>query len=172
MGRKKELPPEWKVCYDLYMNKVAYLSLFFAATAAFALPNVVGGFFNVAGMRFEDFANQAKIWKVDAELAGDWKQWSDDSLSSSDNVEVLRLKQRASVFGIPANSVDLYRKDSVIKQFKVDFADDPKTTIALKANIGAWADGEWDTSGRVIQSSKVALKILEGNLVQFSPASP
>jgi len=113
-----------------------------------AIPNSVGaiGFINPAGMRLEDFANRREMWQAGAELKGDWEMWHDESITDS-TIELLHLKNEATVFGIKANSVTLQRRDELPLQIEVTFstAEEPrpgKLRHQLITNINAWSGGE------------------------------
>ncbi|MDC0311701.1 hypothetical protein OAM04_00605 [bacterium] len=149
---------------------VVAMGMFFCVTFGLAIPNSVGGFQNPAGMRFEEFAIKPDSWKRDAKLLGTWEIWSDSSIKSSENIEVLKLSLSAIVFGLKAEEVTAYRKEETVQKFRVDFADGAKTTSSLKTNLGLWADGEWNAAGTQIKTDGTTISLGEGNLVEFVAA--
>lgn len=140
-----------------------------AAVNVVAIPNQVGGstiippFFNPAGMRLEDFANRKALWLGDAELKGDWEMWSDDSVNDS-TIEVLRLKNSASVFGAKASSVTVHRRDMIPLQFEVRFstreeARSGSTRTQLITNINAWSGGSISAEQPVLEHEAVSVSL-------------
>ena len=112
---------------------------------ASAIPTNFGGFINPAGMRLEDFSAQEKTWKADAHLPGKWENWHDDSITDS-GIELLRLDMPALVFGVPAKSVIVHRRNMQIEKIEVVFEPDRKTgdlgklERILKRNAMTWSE--------------------------------
>ncbi|NNE90554.1 MAG: hypothetical protein HKN23_02810 [Verrucomicrobiales bacterium] len=136
-----------------------------------ALPNSVGGLFiNPAGMRFEEFGARKLTWEPNAKLLADWELWTADN-ARQPNVEVLKLKQKAIVFGLEASEVTVHRKDNQVLKFNVFFG--PGTEVEkIEKNIGLWADGKWDQVANTINHGAVTLKLSQvkgGTHVEFLP---
>lgn len=102
---------------------VATMVLTLATLTLQAIPNQiggVGGFVNVLGMRFENFAEEAKTWKPNAKLPGKWEDWKDPGIKDS-SIMVYRLNMTADVFGIRASEVTAQLKDDQVIKFNIVF---------------------------------------------------
>ncbi len=137
------------------MKNLAPLILFFCLPGfAGAIPDTFGNFFiNPAGMRLEDFANQASTWGPNAQIKGKWGIWNESS-NPDTSVEFQRLEMRAIVFGVEAKQVTVQKRNNRPVRFEVHFAEDPRkpgrTTRQVLANIRAW-------SGKEISEQKTAM---------------
>lgn len=116
---------------------------------ALGIPNVVtGGFFNMAGMRFEDFAKRPQTWKQDAPLEGKWEIWNDPAITGRD-IELLKLSLSAIVFGVPASEVTAQRREGQNVRFSVVFRPDSpgeasRLVQTVRTNAATWAGGDRD----------------------------
>ena len=115
-----------------------------------AIPNQIGSigvgpFINPAGMRLEDFAALPATWVAGAKLPGDWEMWHDTAVNDS-GVELLRLKHTATVFGVQATDVIVYRRNMKVEKFQIVFQPDKKNgdlgklEKLLQANASTWSD--------------------------------
>ena len=121
-----------------------------------AIPNqvgAIGAFINPAGMRLEDYANREVTWKPNTELKGTWEMWTDTAVDDS-TVELLKLKEQATVYGITALEVVLQRRDSRALRFEVKFSTEGesspgKTRDQLIANIIGWTGTSFELKDSV-----------------------
>ena len=134
-----------------------------------AIPNQIGGiglpFINPAGMRLEDFANRKAMWLDDAVLKGDWEMWTDTALDDA-TVELLRLKNHATVYGLGAAEVLLQRRDNRPLRFEVKFSTKDesapgKTRDQLIANINAWTGSSLELKNSIgsLDHENIAVKV-------------
>ena len=79
-----------------------------------------GGFFGMAGMRFEQFATSRQIWNPGGELKGEWRARASKS-ESSDGVETLDLITDTEVFGISPAQVSVEKAGGTVRRFLVKF---------------------------------------------------
>ena len=99
-----------------------------------------------AGMRLEDFAALPAAWEAGAELPGDWEMWHDASVTDS-GIELLRLKNTATVFGVQAADVIVHRRNMKVEKFQIVFQPDKKTSDLgklvklLRTNGSTWSEG-------------------------------
>lgn len=119
-----------------------------------AIPNQInfGGFFNRAGMLFEDFAALAETWRPGSPLKGAWER-SRPAPGADPSVERLRLADSALLFGLPAREVTAERIDGRTKRFEAIFEPPSGTSLGqwertLRGNLAAWADAEKDSRYR------------------------
>lgn len=120
--------------------------MFLSPLSSDAIPNQVGGggFFNLAGMRFEDFAAKAEAWKPGAKLKATWELWKSPEVVNSE-IELLRLTVPATIFGLASSEVTVQRADEQILLFHAVFRPAQGATLAqlqqsLRTNIEAWSD--------------------------------
>jgi hypothetical protein len=138
-----------------------------AATWLRALPNQVffNGFQAAAGMPFEDFIAQAGPWDPAAppELPGDWTAVA----GGGGAVALFRLKDGAAVFGIPARAVTIRREHGRLTAATVDFAvvrtGSGGTTEALRRNLAAWAEIDFDRALRKVEAHGLEISIAPGD---------
>jgi hypothetical protein len=172
-------------------RRTCFLTLGKACTAAWilillspplssvAIPNQVGGggFFNLAGMRFEDFAARPETWNPGAKLKATWELWKSPEVTKSE-IEVLRLTVSATIFGLSASEVTVERTDEQILRFHAVFRPARESTLAqleqsLRSNLEAWSDS---AEGDQFQGGASAISLTprasEGDLlVTFSAAA-
>ena len=135
-----------------------------------AVPQQVGAigvvpFINPAGMRLEDFANRKAMWQEDAALKGEWELWSDSRIKDS-TIELLQLKNSATVYGLEAVQVVLQRRDNRPLQFQVRFSTEGesapgKTRDQLVTNIDAWTGGSLELKNSIgsIRHENIDVKV-------------
>lgn len=142
-----------------------------------AIPNQIGGFVNIVGLRFEEIAAGAKIWKPRAKLPGNWETWQDPRIKDSDIV-VFRLYMTADVFGIRASRVTAQIKDNQILQFDVVFEQKsvPSKSLVeqLNTNIKIFTgEKSSDANKKSFDHKKINIQLKDGKndtvIVTISP---
>jgi hypothetical protein len=129
-----------------------------------AIPNQVGGvgFINFAGMRFENFAEQAETWKPGAKLPGKWENWQDPKNQDS-GITVFRLNLTADVFGIRASQVKAQIKNGQVLRFEVVF--DKRSTKSaslvnqLATNIGSFTGDRGGADSKSFNHKKINIQL-------------
>lgn len=129
-----------------------------------AIPNQVGGvgFINFAGMRFENFAEQAETWKPGAKLPGKWENWKDPKNQDS-GILVYRLSLTADVFGIRASQVKAQIKNDRVLRFEIVF-DQPSAKSAslvnqLATNIGTFTGDSGGEDSKSFNHKKINIRL-------------
>jgi len=150
----------------------------FAATilSLHAIPNQVGGFINVVGMRFEEVAAGEKIWKPRAELPGDWEILRDPKIKD-DTLVVFRLNLVADVFGVRASQVTAKIKDNQVLRFDVVFDKNSTTSASLvnqlTTNIGSFTGQSGGADSKSFSHKKINIQLREDSdgrvVVTISP---
>jgi len=141
-----------------------------------AIPNRIGGFVNPAGMRFENFAGQAKVWKANAKLPGKWEDWKDPGIQDS-GILIYRLGLSADVFGIRASQVTVQIKDDKILKFNVVFDKNSVRSASLidqlATNIQSFTGDSGGKDKKSFVHEKVNIQLKDGEdgsvVVTFSP---
>ncbi len=141
-----------------------------------AIPNQIGGFVNPAGMRFENFAGQAKVWKANAKLPGKWEDWKDPRIQDS-GILIYRLGLSADVFGIRASQVTVQIKDDKILKFNVVFDKSSVRSASLfdqlVINIQSFTGDNGGKDKKSFVHEKVNIQLKDGEdgsvVVTFSP---
>ena len=144
-----------------------------------AIPNQVGGvggFVNIAGMRFENFAGQAATWKPNAKLLGKWEDWKDPSIKDT-SIMVYRLNLTADIFGIRASQVTAQVKDEQILSFEAVFdksaSKSASLTEQLATNIQSFTGAKGDADKKKFTHEKIDIQLKDGEngsvVVTFRP---
>ncbi len=143
-----------------------------------AIPNQIGnvGFVNPAGMRFENFAGEAKTWKANVKLPGNWENWSDPKNQDS-HILVYRLDMPADVFGIRASQVTAQLKNDKVLQFKIVFEKSSSQSASLidqlTTNIQSFTGESGGTNKNSFRYKKINIQLKGGSngavVVTISP---
>ncbi len=165
------------------LSRRVVLGCFGAVLAApvvrsWAIPNQVGGFFNLVGMRFEDFAAREEAWAMDAPLPARWEPWHEPEIRDT-AIESLRLSVPAVIFGFPAHQVTARRIEGRTTRFDASFlpGGTAKPSLeqlaqSLNRNAEAWADSGGE--GRYVSGAttvELSVDPVPGRvLATFSPA--
>ncbi|MCB1076422.1 MAG: hypothetical protein KDM64_01230 [Verrucomicrobiae bacterium] len=143
-----------------------------------AIPNQIGvGFFNLAGMRLEDFAALPETWKPGVPLKATWELWKEADVTDT-AVELQRLTVPATVFGFLAAKVVVHRVDEQVRQFTVTFVPEPGKSTAdlemrLRRNLAAWSESVTAEGVYLGGATAIALESKAGDeaiLAVFTPA--
>lgn len=147
-----------------------------------AIPNSVGGilgnggFVNIAGIRFENFAEAEDTWKPNAKLMGKWEDWKDPKIQDS-SVLIYRLNLTADVFGVRASQVTAQMKDDKVVRFNVVFeksSSQSGSLIAqLKTNIQSYTGVSGSADKKSFDYKKINIQLKSASngsvVVVFTP---
>lgn len=162
------------------IEKSLFVCLAFVLTSLtlHAIPNQIGGFVNVAGMRFENFAGEAKTWQLNAKLPGKWEDWKDPKIQDS-GILIYRLGLTADVFGIRASQITVQVKDDKIIKFDVVFDKNSSKSVSLidqlTINIKSFTGESGGKEKKSFTHNKINIQLKDESngsaVVTFSPLS-
>ena len=141
-----------------------------------AIPNQVGAFINPAGMRFENFAGQARTWQANAKLPGKWENWKDPKMQDT-SIIMYRLNMTADVFGIRASRITVLIKDDQIIRFDVVYEKSSNKSASLvnqlTTNIKSFTGESGDKDKKIFAHKKINIQLKDGSngavIVTISP---